>query len=91
MLNKKNFEILTLFKFFLNCIEYNMNKYIQIRINNNKKYFNKNFMKYIAERNIRFKSITIENFQINDCVKCFNQIIMRKINIFFKNNNIVFK
>ena len=51
-----------LFKFFLNCIEYNMNKYIRIRIDNNKKYFNKNFMKYIVERNIRFKLIIIESF-----------------------------
>ena len=62
LLNKKKFEIFSLFKFFFDCIEHNINKYIRIRINNNKKYFNKNFIKYIAERNIQFKLIIAKNF-----------------------------
>ena len=91
MLNKKNFEILKSFKFFLNRIKHNINKYIQIRINNDFEYFNKNFIKFIIEREIRIEFIIIENFQINNCVERFNQIFMRKVNIFFKNNNIVIK
>ena len=91
MLNKFFFKIFALFKFFFNCIEYNINKYIQICINNNKKYFNENFIKYIVERNIQFKSIIIKNFQINNNVERFNQIIICKINIFLNNNDIVFK
>ena len=84
MLNKKIFKILKLFKFFLSCIEHNINKYIQIYINNDFEYFNKNFIKFIIERKIRIEFITIENFQINNCVERFNQIFMRKINIFFQ-------
>ena len=68
-----------------------MNKYIQIRINNDFEYFNENFIKFIIERKIRIEFITVENFQINNCVERFNQIFMRKINIFFKNNDIVIK
>ena len=91
MLNKKSFEVLKLFKFFLNCIEYNINKCIRIRIDNNFEYFNENFKKFIDKRNIRIEFIIVENFQINDCVERFNQTFMRKINIFFKNNDIVIK
>ena len=90
-LNKKKFEILTLFKLFFNCIEHNMNKYIRICINNKIEYFNENFIKYIIKRNIRFEFIIVDNSQINNYVECFNQIFMRKINIFFKNNNFVVK
>ena len=79
------------FKFFFNRIEHEKNKYIRIRIDNDIEYFNEIFMNYIVERNIRLKFIIVENSQMNDCVERFNQIIMRKINIFFKNNVIVFK
>ena len=72
LLSKKNSEVLTLFKFFFKRIEYNMNKYIQIRINNDIEYFNENFMNYIAKRNIRFELIIVKNFQINDNIERFN-------------------
>ena len=75
----------------MNRIEYNINKYTRIRINNDFEYFNESFMKFIIEREIRIKFITVENFQINDCVERFNQIFIRKTNTFFKNNNIVVK
>ena len=91
LLSKKNLEILTLFKFFLNRIEHDMNKCIRIRIDNNIKYLNENFMKFTFEQNIRFEFIIAENFQINDGVERFNQTLMRKINIFLKNNGFVFK
>ena len=68
-----------------------MNKCTRIRINNNLEYLNENFIKFIIERKIQIEFITIENFQINDCVKRFNQTFIRKVNIFFKNNNIVIK
>ena len=88
-LNKKKFEVLTLFKSFFNCIEYNINKYTRIRIDNKIEYFNEDFIKYIIERNIRLKFIIVDNSQMNDCVERFNQIFIRKINIFLKNNNFV--
>ena len=91
LLSKENSEILTLFKFFLSCIEYNMNKCTRIRIDNNIEYLNEDFIKFTFERDIRFEFIIAKNFQINNNVKRFNQILMRKINIFFKNNNLVFK
>ena len=62
LLNKEGPEVLTSFKFFLSRIEHGMNKCIRIRIDNNKEYFNENFMKYIVERDIRFESITVRNF-----------------------------
>ena len=61
LLNKENFKVLTLFKIFLSCIKHNMNKYIRIRIDNDIEYFNKDFMKYIAERDIWFKLIIVKN------------------------------
>ena len=48
-------------------------------------------MKYIIEQDIRFEFIIVDNLQINNCVERFNQTFMRKINIFFKNNNFVVK
>ena len=68
-----------------------MNKYTRIRIDNDIEYLNKNFKKFINKRNIRIEFIIAENFQINNCVERFNQIFMRKINIFFKNNDIAIK
>ena len=72
-------------------MKYNENKYTRIRFNNNKKYFNENFIDYIIERNIRFELIIANNSQINNLIECLNQTIIRKINIFLKNNNIVIK
>ena len=91
LLSKKGSEVLTSFKFFLGRIEHNMNRYTRIRIDNGKKYLNEGFMEYIAERDIRFEPTTAGNSQINGCVERFNQIIMRKVNTFLKDNDIVFK
>ena len=52
LLNKKNFEVLKSFKFFLNRIEHDMNKCTRIRINNDLEYFNENFINFIIEREI---------------------------------------
>ena len=49
-----------------------MNKYIKIRINNEREYFNNDFINYINEKNIQLKFITIENLQINKIVKRLN-------------------
>ena len=48
-------------------------------------------MKYITERDIRLEFIIVDNSQINDCVERFNQILMRKVNTFLKNNNLAVK
>ena len=91
LFNKKSFEILISFKIFLNRIKHDMNKCIKICINNEREYFNNNFINYINEKNIRLKFIIVENSQINEIVKRLNQTFMRKTNIFFKNNNLYFK
>ena len=54
LFNKKSFEMLISFKKFLKLerIKHNMNKCIKIRINNERKYFNNDFINYINERNI---------------------------------------
>ena len=49
------------FKNFLKRIKHDMNKYIKIRINNEREYFNNNFINYINERNIRFKFTIVKN------------------------------
>ena len=49
------------FKDFLKCIKHNMNKCIKIRINNERQYFNNDFINYINKRNIRFKFTIVEN------------------------------
>ena len=86
LFNKKNFEILISFKKILNRIKHDMNKCIKIRMNNEREYFNNDFIIYINEKNIRLKFIIVKNSQINDCVERLNQTFMRKTNIFFKNN-----
>ena len=43
------------------------------------------FVTFRNEQNIRVKFIIVDNFQINNCAKRFNQIFMRKISIFLKN------
>ena len=91
LLNKKKIEILISFKKFLNRIKHNMNKCIKIRINNEREYFNNNFINYIKEKNIRLKFIIVENSQMNKIVERLNQTFMRKTNIFFKNNDLYFK
>ena len=53
--------MLILFKDFLKRIKHDMNKYIKIRINNEREYFNDNFINYINERKIRFKFTIIKN------------------------------
>ena len=68
-----------------------MNKYIKICMNNEREYFNNDFINYINEKNIRLKFITIENSQINEIVERLNQTFMRKTNIFLKNNQLHFK
>ena len=49
------------FKNFLKRIKHDMNKCIKIRINNEREYFNDDFINYINKRNIRFKFTIIEN------------------------------
>ena len=61
LFNKKKFEMLISFKSFLKHIKHDMNKCIKIRINNEREYFNDDFINYINERNIRFKFTIIEN------------------------------
>ena len=51
-----------------------MNKCIKIRMNNEREYFNDDFMNYINEKkNIRLKFIIVENSQINEIVERLNQ------------------
>ena len=91
LLSKESFEVLALFKSFLGRIEHGINRCTRIRIDNGIEYLNEDFMDYIAERGIRLESITAGNFQMNDSVERFNQTLMRKVNIFLKNNDIVVK
>ena len=91
LLSKEGFGVLTSFKSFLGRIEHGMNRCTRIRIDNGKEYLNEGFMEYIAERGIRFEPITVGNSQMNGCAERFNQIIMRKANIFLKDNDIVLK
>ena len=60
------------FKKILKRIKHDMNKCIKIRINNEREYFNNNFINYINERNIRFKFTIVENSQMNNCVERLN-------------------
>ena len=91
LFNKKGFEILISLKSFLKRIKHDMNKCIKIRMNNKREYFNDNFINYINEKNIRLKFIIVENSQMNEIVERLNQTLMRKTNIFFKNNDLHFK
>ena len=61
LFNKKNFEMLISFKKILKRIKHDMNKYIKIRINNEREYFINNFINYINKKNIRLKFIIVEN------------------------------
>ena len=49
-----------------------MNKCIKIRMNNEREYFNNDFINYINEKNIRLKFIMVENSQMNKVVKRLN-------------------
>ena len=91
LLSKEGSEVLASFKFFFNRIEHGMNKCTRIRIDNDTEYLNEGFMEYITERGIRLESIIVGNSQMNGCVERFNQTLMRKVNIFFKDNNLVVK
>ena len=82
---KSVFEILKSFKFFFDIIQHKFNRYIRIRIDNDFKFINDVFVTFRNEQNIRVKFIIVNNFRINNCAKRFNQIFMRKINIFLKN------
>ena len=89
--NKQKIKIFNFFKKNFDKIEYEYNKDIRIRINNDEKYINKNFKTYCLKRNIRREFIIVENSQINDCAKRLNQILIRKINFMLKNSNINIK
>ena len=91
LFNKKNLEVLTSFKNFLNRIKHDINKCIKIRMNNEREDFNDDFINYINEKNIWLKFIIVENSQINEIIKRLNQTFMRKANFFFKNNDLHFK
>ena len=60
-------------------------------MNNDEKYIDENFETYYLKRNIRNEFIVVENFQINNCTKCLNSILIRKINFILKNSNINIK
>ena len=49
-----------------------MNKCIKIRMNNEREYFNNDFINYINEKNIRLKFIIVENSQMNEIVERLN-------------------
>ena len=89
--DKTFFEILILFQFFLNIIEYDYFRCICLRINNNNKFFENVFTIYRKKRDIIIKFLIVENFQINKYIERFNSIIMRKINIFLKNSKLFIK
>ena len=68
-----------------------MNRCTRIRIDNGIEYLNESFMDYIAERGIRLEPITAGNPQMNGSAERLNQILMRKANIFLKDNDIAVK
>ena len=43
------------------------------------------FVIFRNEQSIRVELIIVDNFQMNNCAKRFNQTFMRKVNIFLKN------
>ena len=43
------------------------------------------FVIFRNEQSIRVEFIIVDNFQMNNCTKRFNQIFMHKINTFLKN------
>ena len=91
LLSKEGSGVLASFKSFLERIEHGMNRCTRIRIDNGIEYLNEGFMDYIAERDIWLESITAENPQMNGSAERLNQTLMRKANIFLKNNDIAVK
>ena len=89
--DKTSFEVLTSFKKFLNIIEHDYFRCTRLRIDNNDEFFENVFTVYREKRDIIMKLFIVENFQMNECVERFNQIIMRKINTFLKNSKLLIK
>ena len=86
---KSIFEILKLFKKNFDIIQHEFNRCIRIRIDNDFEFMNDVFVIFRNEQNIRVELIIADNFQMNNCAKRFNQIFMRKINIFLKKIRII--
>ena len=88
---KEILDMLLFFKTFLDIIQYGLNRYIRIRIDNNFEFIKNAFAIFCNKQNIRTEFIIVNNFQINDCAKRFNQTLMRKINTFYKNSKLLLK
>ena len=60
--DKTFFEILILFKFFLNIIEHDHFRCIRLRIDNDNEFFENVFTIYRKKRDIIMKFFIVENF-----------------------------
>ena len=70
------FIIFLRFKIYLKSRDYRI---YYIRFNNENEYINKVFFKCFAQMNIKEKLIIINNFEINEIVERFNQILINKM------------
>ena len=82
--DKTFFEILIFFKKIFNIIEHDHYRCTRLWIDNHDEFFENVFTIYRKKRDIWIEFFIVDNFQINECVKRFNQIFMRKINTFLK-------
>ena len=78
------FIIFLRFKIYLKSRDYRI---YYIRFNNENEYINKVFFKCFAQMNIKEKLIIINNFEINEIVERFNQILINKIYLILLNFN----
>ena len=79
------FIIFLRFKIYLKSRDYRI---YYIRFNNENEYINKVFFKCFAQMNIKEKLIIINNFEINEIVERFNQILINKIYLILLNFNL---
>ena len=89
--DKTFFEVLASFKKFLSIIEHDHCRCTRLRIDNDDEFFENVFAIYRKKRDIRIELFIADNFQMNECVERFNQILMRKINTFLKNFELLIK
>ena len=81
----KTFIMFLHFKIYLKSHDYRI---YRIHLNNENEYIINVFLKYLAQSNIKQKFIIINNFEMNEIVERFNQILINKIHFILLNFNL---